>query len=107
MEIFHEFKYFSFSTQLAVLCFTFGTLIFGMYFLLPQNEGILILGIAFVVFAAFFNSIVLLHLFYQLLTVREERENILIKMLIVLSNIPVALIYVHLIISNIKSSQIL
>ena len=107
METIQEFKHFSFSTQLAVSSFAIGTLIFGLYFVLPENDGILLLGLCYVIFAAFFNSAVVLNLFYQLLTTPSERENITIKILIVLANIPIAILYIHLIIQDFKSTFIL
>lgn len=107
METIQDFRHFSFSTRLAVLSFAFGTLIFGLYFVLPENDGILVLGLCYVIFAVFFNSAVLLNLLYQLLTLPSEREEIIIKILIVLSNIPIAILYIYLIIQDIKSAFIL
>jgi|SRR6478672_8148396 len=108
METIHDFKHFSFSTQMAVIFFVFGTLIFGMYFLMPQYEGIFILGLCYVLFAGFCSSVLLIRLFYLLLVVPpSDRESIIIRMLIVLANIPVAIFYLYLIIHNIKSTSLL
>ncbi len=107
METIQDFRHFSFSTQFAVITFAFGTLIFGLYFVLPENNGILIVGLSYIIFALFTNSIVVLNLLYQLIIVPEEREAISIKILIVLANIPIAIFYGYLVIQDIKSSFIL
>lgn len=57
METLRDFKYYSFSTQLAVCSFILGTLLFASYFLFPTTDGIIIVGLFFVIFASFFNAI--------------------------------------------------
>lgn len=103
METLRDFKYYSFSTQLAVCSFVLGTLIFASYFLFPNTDGIIIVGLFFVIFASFFNAIVVVHLLYQLLTNPHEREHIIIKIGIVLANIPIAFLYFYLIVRSFNS----
>lgn len=106
MELTHDFKKFSFSTQLAVTCFCIGTLLFGLFFLLPENDGIVILGLFFVIFATFLNSIVLLNLCFQFIVLPEEREKITIKILILLSNIPIAFLYFNSILKSVYNNSL-
>lgn len=106
METLRDFKYYSFSTQLAVCSFVLGTLLFAGYFFLPNNDGIIIFGLFFVIFASFFNAIAVVHLFYQLLIHPDEREPIIIKIGIVLANIPIAFLYFYLIINSFNSQQL-
>ena len=105
MEVINDFKRFSPSTQLALTCFCIGTLLLGAFFLFPQNEGIIITGLFFVIFAIFFNGIVLINLLYQWVTIPDERENTAVKLLILLSNIPIALLYLYLIINSVKNNS--
>ncbi len=100
METLRDFKYYSFSTQLALCSFVLGTLLFACYFFLPGNDGIIFFGLFFVVFASFFNAIDILHLCYQLLTNPDGKEHIIIKIAIVLSNIPIAFLYFYIIVHS-------
>lgn len=93
METILDFKKFSFSTQFAVASFVIGTALFASYYIFPNKDGILILGLFYTLFAVFFNIMILINLIFQWLTNILERENIAIKILIVLANIPIALIY--------------
>ncbi|WP_395060393.1 hypothetical protein [Flavobacterium sp.] len=81
-----------FTTLFAFGSFAFGTIFFISYMKF-QNENILLFGFLYVLAAIFFNLIILINLISQLLTIRGERANTFIKILIVLSNIPIALTY--------------
>lgn len=106
MEPINEFRYFPFSTKLAVFSFLIGTLIFGMFFIVPDHDGVIILGLIYIIFAVFFNSIMLLRLLYLLLTEPPaHREAIIVRMLILLANIPIAFLYGYLIIRFISSDN--
>ena len=105
MEVIYDFKRFSSSTQLALSCFFIGTLLLVAFFLFPENDGIIITGLFFVIFAIFFNGIVLINLLYQWATIPDERENTAVKLLILLSNIPIALLYLYLIINSVKNNS--
>ncbi|MCC9074215.1 hypothetical protein LNQ49_21730 [Flavobacterium sp. F-65] len=81
------------STELAIGCFTIGTILFLFFLLLKDNSNILILGFLFVVAAILLNVIVLLHLVHSYFILPNQREYIGGKILILLSNIPIALLY--------------
>ncbi len=86
-----------FSTYLAGVSFVIGSLLLAIHLAFPQNIDILILGFYYVLFAFLFNFTMLLSLFGQLITIPLERENILIRILILLSNIPIALLYLNIV----------
>ncbi len=107
METIQDFKHFSFSSQIAVIFFAFGTLIFGLYFAMPELEGIFILGLCYVLFASFCSSVIVLRLLYLLLIVpTSEKEKVVIKILIVLANIPITAFYIYLIIQHLKINSL-
>lgn len=82
-----------FSTYLAVGSFAIGTLILLFYMLFPNTMLLLVVGFFYVLFAALFNGIVLLNLLYQFYIYPKDREILAIKMLIMLANIPIAVLY--------------
>lgn len=102
METITDFKNFSFSTKVALISFAIGTLLFGCYFIAPEKDILLILGLFYVLFAALVNSIVLLYLLYQFLTISEERTKTTIRILLLLANIPIASLYFFTIINATK-----
>jgi hypothetical protein len=85
-----------FSTYLAITSFSFGTLILLCYMLFPNKSGILIVGFFYVLFASLFNGIVLLNLLYRFCIYPNDREALAIKMLIMLANIPIAILYFYI-----------
>ena len=99
METIRNLKNLSFTTQMALLSFAIGSILFGLYFVIPKNVDLLILGFFYLISAVFLNGIAFLNLFIQFLTNPFEREELAIKMLILLSNIPIAFLY-YLIIMN-------
>ncbi|MBF6642225.1 hypothetical protein IVB69_12090 [Flavobacterium sp. J49] len=82
-----------FSTYLAMCSFAIGTLILILYLLVPNSMQLLVVGFFYVLFALLFNGIVLLNLLYQFCIYPNERETLAIKMLIMLANIPIAVLY--------------
>lgn len=86
-----------FSTHYALTCFAIGTLLLLIHFKFPDNIDILILGLCFVIVAIITNGIVLVHLMYHFITDPFRREYYAIKILILLSNIPVTYCYLLLI----------
>lgn len=85
-----------FSSYLALGSFAGGTVILILYLLFPQREGLLVLGFFYVLFAALFNSMILLHLLYLFCISSENREALAIKMLLLLANIPIAILYFYI-----------
>jgi hypothetical protein len=89
-----------FSTYLAVSCFTIGTLFLILHLVFPGNWIIIYAGYIYVLLALLINSVTLLYLFYLLIAYRFDRETIVIRILILLSNIPIALLYLHIVLNH-------
>lgn len=85
-----------FSTYLAIGSFLIGTLILLLYLFSPDDNILLILGFFYVIFAVIFNGLVFLNLLHQFCIYPNERETLAIKMLIMLSNIPIAIAYFYI-----------
>ncbi|WP_264541982.1 MULTISPECIES: hypothetical protein [Flavobacterium] len=92
-----------FSTAFALMSFGIGTILFLSYMLFP-SDGILMLGLALVVVAIFFNFLVFLNLLYQLVT-KGNKEDTIIRLLILISNIPIAYFYFIIVINKFNSLQ--
>ena len=90
-----------FSTYLAITSFGIGTLILIIHLLFPQVELLYYVGYIYVLFALIINGITFLYLLYQFIIFRFDRETIAIRILILLANIPISLLYLNIAIPNI------
>jgi hypothetical protein len=88
-----------YSTELAIGTFAIGTLLFLLYYVFPNKTELIMTGIYYILLAFFTNGLTLLYLLYLLIVLPIQRENIIIKILILLSNIPIAILYLYLIIN--------
>lgn len=88
----------SFSTLFAIGSFLIGTLLF-ITFQITKEESLLFVGLFYVLFALFFNSIILSYLLNEFIFYPNKEETA-IKILILLSNIPIAYLYFTLTINN-------
>jgi hypothetical protein len=86
------------STELALGCFTIGTLFFILFLTLTDNSFILLIGFVFIILAVPLNIIMLANLLYHFYILPQQRKYIGTKILILLSNIPIAFLYVAIII---------
>ncbi|HKO76403.1 MAG TPA: hypothetical protein VJU52_04265 [Flavobacterium sp.] len=86
------------STELAIGCFTIGTLFFILFLTLQDTSFVLIIGFIFMVMAIFLNAIMFCHLLYHFYILPQQRKYIGLKIVILLSNIPVAFLYFSIII---------
>jgi len=102
MQTLKLFQKLSFTTQLALISFLIGTILFLLYFLIPKNESILFLGLFYVFAASFLNGIAFLALIFHLINNKKNREETLIKILIILANIPIAIAYFFILINSFK-----
>lgn len=85
------------STQVALVSFGIGTLLFITHLLLPHWDGIIFTGLVYIALAFFINSLVLFYLLYCYIVFTAFREFYAIKILIVLGNIPIAMLYLLII----------
>jgi len=88
----------SFSTVFAIVSFCIGTLLF-LAFQITKEESLLFIGLIYVLFAIFFNMLILINLFYEFLF-KSHKEETAIKILILVSNIPIAYLYFTLTLNN-------
>ncbi|MCF6130279.1 hypothetical protein L1S35_11395 [Flavobacterium sp. AS60] len=89
-----------FSTYLAITSFGIGTLLLLIHFSFQDNLEIMITGFFYVLVAILLNGITLIHLLYHFIINRLEREIIAIRMLILLANIPITLLYINIVFHN-------
>lgn len=86
------------STELALGCFAIGTLFFILFLTLQDTSFVLITGFIFIVTAVLLNAMMLCHLVYHFFILPQQRKYIGLKIVILLSNIPIALLYFSIII---------
>ncbi|QBZ98964.1 hypothetical protein [Flavobacterium sangjuense] len=86
-----------FSTYLAITSFGIGTLLLLIHLSFQDDIDIMIMGFFYILIAILLNSITLIHLLYNFIINRLEREIIAIRMLILLANIPIALLYLNIV----------
>lgn len=88
-----------FSTKLAIGSFLIGTVVLIMYLLFPSKK-IIEIGFIYTLSAAVLNFAMLIYLIYFLITQKNHQEYYTIKILILLSNIPITLVYLKIVIEN-------
>jgi len=88
-----------FTTYIALGSFGIGSLLFIAYLLKP-SATILFTGFYYVICALIVNGAAFLSLVVDLFTHWENRENIIIKILIMLANIPITLLYLYIIFNS-------
>lgn len=84
------------STELAVGCFTIGTLFFILFLTLQDTSFLFIIGCLFIILALPINAIMFYHLSYHFYILPQQRKYIGQKILILLSNIPIAFLYFNI-----------
>lgn len=89
----------AFSTEIAIATFAIGTVLFLLYYLFPNKSTLIITGVFYILFAIIVNGILLLILIYHYIILPNQREFIAIKIMILLSNIPIAALYLYIIIN--------
>lgn len=88
-KLFEEIR----SIELAVGTLTVSTILFAFYMISNESSNILVIASPFVVSIIFLNAVMLFHLIDNFIRRHEQRKGIGIKILILLSNIPIALLY--------------
>ncbi len=86
-----------FSTYLAIGSFGIGTLLFLLHFALPEYGLLYFIGYFYLLIAFLVNLLVFLNLLFQFFIKPTEREDLAIKMLIMLANIPITLLYIYIV----------
>ena len=87
------------STQIAITSFVIGTILLIAYLLL-LNSSLLQIGIIYLIIAFLVNLIMLVYLIYLWITQKNHQEYFTIKILIMLANIPIAFVYLKIVVEN-------
>jgi len=86
-----------FSTQLAIGSFLIGTLLLILFLTTTKSE-IIGIGIIYVITAIVVNLVMLFELIYLFITQKNHQEYYTIKILILLTNIPIAFVYFKIVV---------
>jgi hypothetical protein len=78
---------------LVIGTFIISTVLFAVYMLTNKNSNVLVFAFPFVVSALFLNGIMLFYLTGHFVKLYDKRKDIAVKILLVLSNIPIAFLY--------------
>jgi hypothetical protein len=92
-----DFLKLPFSTKLAIVSFLLGTTLFIGYFVADDKLLFLILGFMFVIIALISNLLMLIILLFDLIEYPTEKKQISRKILILIANIPITIIYLAII----------
>lgn len=85
-----------FSTQVAIGSFAIGTLLLVFHLLFPDGS-LFGIGFTYVLIAIIINLILFVKLIYLLITQKNHQDYFTIKILILLSNIPIAIVYMRIV----------
>lgn len=88
----------------AVVSFTVGTLIFGLFMVDTEGVKLLYLGFWYTLFALIINAIVFIIMVTLSFIYRNHQTEILKYASIQLINIPIVILYLFLIFSNLNSN---
>ena len=88
------------SIELAIGSFIISTVLFTFYIVSNESPNILVIASPFVVSIVFLNTVMLFHLIDNFIKQHEHRKDIGIKILILLSNIPITLLYYTIIMNH-------
>jgi heme/copper-type cytochrome/quinol oxidase subunit 2 len=86
-----------FSIKMAILSFLMGTTLFIGYFVADDKLIFIILGFMFVIIALISNLFMLIILLFDWIENPNEKKQISRKVLILIANIPIAIIYLAII----------
>lgn len=88
------------STELAIGTFIIITILFILYIITNQSPNILVIAWPFAFSAIIVNLIMFVHLTDRFIHLPEQRRDIAVKILILLSNIPITFFYYLLVMKN-------
>jgi hypothetical protein len=90
----------AFSNELAIGSFAIGTLLLLILKVIPYTGMMLYIGLCYVLFAIVINSVMLFYLIFLCIILPDERENLALKIIFLLCNIPIAILYLYTIFTN-------
>ncbi|MFY0482875.1 hypothetical protein ACI6PS_09720 [Flavobacterium sp. PLA-1-15] len=86
----------NFSTILFLTSLAGGTILFFLQMIFPDEINILIIGFFYLIIAIVLNIIMLFYLLYFFTLLPDLRTKIANQALLILSNIPIASLYIYL-----------
>ena len=93
------------STQMAIVSFGIGSLLFVLYFPFRESENLIKIGIIYIVIDFITNGLMLIKLIYDWFVLPIERSNIIKQILILLINVPISFFYFVVILYSVLSNQ--
>lgn len=84
----------------AIISYILGTLFFLGFFYTDYGTRLMVPGMIFVIIAGIVNAGILLGIINKLFKEKKNRKKNLISSVIILSNIPIAIIYFHFVITE-------
>ncbi len=81
------------STELAIGTFIISTLLFLFYIISKENATVLVIAWPFALFSMIVNTIMFFHLIEKFIHLPLQRKDIGIKIIILVSNIPITFFY--------------
>ncbi len=96
MNEFRHFKNLYPTTQLMLVSLAFGTLLLLIHLVLPRNEFVIITGYFYVILTFLVNFLAAILLIIKLFLNLKEYEMYVIRLLILLANIPIAALYFYI-----------
>jgi hypothetical protein len=79
--------------ELVMGTFIISTVLFALYMFTNKNANVLVFAFPFVVSALLLNGIMLFHLIDRFIKLYNDRRDIAVKILLLLSNIPIGYLY--------------
>lgn len=98
----------SYAIWLAIVSFVIGTFLFLGYFLFdyPDKDRVIITGLFYTLFALIINAITFIYLLFQYFKHPVKRDLIVIEGFFLLCNIPIAILYFYIILTNFNTYQL-
>lgn len=93
------------STQMAIVSFGIGTILFASFFLVNDKMQMAAIGYNFIIIALIVNSLMLLKLIYDWFKNPLKKKIILKQIFILLANIPIAYIYFLILYYSVTSNS--
>ncbi|AWK05370.1 hypothetical protein HYN56_14455 [Flavobacterium crocinum] len=88
------------SIELAIGSFVITTALFSLYIISNESSNVLVIAWPFALFAIIVNLIMFVHLSDRFIHLPKQRKEIGIKILLLLSNIPITYLYYLIVMKN-------
>jgi phosphate/sulfate permease len=93
------------STQMAIVSFIIGTILFAGFFIVNDKMQMVAIGYNFIIISLIINSLILLKLIYDWFKNPLKKKIILKQIFILLANIPIAYIYFLILYYSVTSNS--